>query len=84
MKTAPKSSSEVTLRSLRFRRGLTQEKLAAEIGYSPSYYAMVERESRLLRPAMASRLAVVLGVSAELLQAIAPHLKATDAGQVEL
>lgn len=83
METAPKSSFEITLRSLRLRRGLTQEKLAAEIGYSPSYYAMVERESRLLRPAMAERIALVLGVGDELLLAIAPHLNATGAWKVK-
>lgn len=62
--------SERNLRSLRRAHGLTQEKLAAEIGYSPSYYAMVEREPRLLRAPMVARLAAVLGVPESLISAI--------------
>ena len=47
------------------RKGWTVERGAAETGYSPSYFAMMLREPRLLSEQMAQRLAEVLGVTTD-------------------
>ncbi len=44
------------------RKGWTIARGAAETGYSPSYFAMMVREPRLMSDRMARRLARVLGV----------------------
>jgi transcriptional regulator with XRE-family HTH domain len=53
------------LRRLRESSGRSQAQLAAELGYSTSHYAMVEREPRLLRSSLAARLAAALNIPLE-------------------
>ena len=53
------------IRDARLRKGLTQAGAAAALGYSPSYYSMMEREPRLISERMAARIERVLGVSPE-------------------
>ena len=61
----PNSRPESSIRSARLKRGMTQARLAVEIGYSLSYLATVEREPQLLRNGMAERLAKVFGIPVE-------------------
>jgi transcriptional regulator with XRE-family HTH domain len=60
--TRTKSEPTSRIASLRRAKRKTQAQLAAEIGYSLSHYAMVEREPRLITECMLKRLAAVLGV----------------------
>jgi transcriptional regulator with XRE-family HTH domain len=59
-----KDPRPATLRERRRARGWTQARLCAEAGVSLSYYAVLETEPRLLRPAFAARLAAALGCNA--------------------
>lgn len=61
------------LKRLREDSGRTQAQLAAEVGYSTSHYAMVEREPRLLRRALAEKLAKALQVGLDDLLRHAAH-----------
>ena len=68
-----------TLRDVRQRKGLTQEKLAFESGYHPTYISLLERgrKSPSLRAIVS--IAAVLGVKpSELLQKLEQHLTAAD------
>jgi transcriptional regulator with XRE-family HTH domain len=58
-----------TIRRLRTARGLTQAQVAAEIGYTSSYYALIEREPRLLTRPLARRLAELFSVTPDALYA---------------
>jgi len=77
-------NSETTsnpIRAARMSKRLTQAGAAAALGYSASYYAMMEREPRLISERMATRLARVLGVSIKDLGLV--HLEPQPAVPVE-
>lgn len=57
-----KSDSRKTIKQLRQLLGLTQAQAAASIGYTASYFALIEREPRLLTSQLAHRLAVLFSV----------------------
>lgn len=54
---------EVTLRSLRLRRGLSHRDVAAEVGVDPSTVVRWERGAHRPRAVNADRLAAILGVT---------------------
>jgi len=56
------------LRAARQIRGLTQARMAARLGISPGWYALIEREPTFLSERLARRAAEILGVPAEDLQ----------------
>jgi transcriptional regulator with XRE-family HTH domain len=60
---AAKSILGNRVRSLRLERGLTQEKLAEELGVTPRYLAGIERGERNLTLDSVDSLAQQLGVS---------------------
>jgi XRE family transcriptional regulator, fatty acid utilization regulator len=53
------------IRRCRTARGLTQAQVAAAIGYTASYFAMIEREPRLLTRPLAHRLSALFAVPPE-------------------
>jgi transcriptional regulator with XRE-family HTH domain len=59
-----RDASESPLRQARRRAGKTQARAAAEIGISPGWYALVEREPTFLTPRLAARVAQALGCAA--------------------
>ena len=59
------SESISVIRELRKARGLTQAQVAASIGYTASYFALIEREPRLLTRQLAHRLSALFAVSPE-------------------
>jgi transcriptional regulator with XRE-family HTH domain len=62
MQPTPNEKTPNRFREALTRKGWTVERGAAETGYSPSYFAMMLREPRLMSEQMARRVADVLGV----------------------
>lgn len=54
-----------TIRRLRKSRGLTQAQVAASIGYTASYFSLIEREPRLLTWPLAQRLGALFAIAPE-------------------
>lgn len=51
------------LATQRVKAGITQLQMAVKLGYSPSYYAMIEREPSFLSDEIAASAAKILGVN---------------------
>ncbi|MFD4420259.1 helix-turn-helix domain-containing protein [Agromyces sp. NPDC058484] len=64
MATSLKAALGAQVRDLRRSRGMTQEKLAEELGVSPRYLAGIERGERNLTLDSVDVLAAQLGVAA--------------------
>ncbi len=56
------NSKKTKLATARLAKGLTQLQMASKMGFSPSYYAMVEREPSFMSEEFADKAAKILGV----------------------
>ena len=56
-----KTKSKLALQ--RVNSNITQLQMAVKLGYSPSYYAMIEREPSFLSEEIAAKAAKILGVA---------------------
>ena len=66
------------IRRLRTARRLTQAQVAASIGYTASYFALIEREPRLLTAPLAKRLSELFAVAPEELYAAPPDASRSE------
>jgi transcriptional regulator with XRE-family HTH domain len=63
--TTTASAAEATFSDLRMRAGVSNSRLAHDAGMSLSYLSMITTGVRPLRPAIAERLAAILGVTVD-------------------